>query len=158
MLDRFRARPKNSGMETVAQFIRDRLAELREQRRSLLAELNSIEEQIPVIEGKIEENERLLDGLSESVTDAQTALIDTVAESTGVRPSQNGHGLSATKAVLDYLADCTGAVMPANVVDAVIDKIKTESKNPRRMLFSTLGNLVKSGKIQKTASGRVRLP
>lgn len=62
-----------------------------------------------------------------------------------------------TEAVLNFVSRSAGAARPVTIVNGVIDNVRTDSKNIRRTLFNTIYNLVKSGKLEKTAAGRVKL-
>ncbi len=159
---------ENHGMTSASQHVTERIADLRESRDDIVAEIRSLQAQIPLIDAKIEENELLLRQLTVGDTEDDESHEDesqpVAAENNGHNGhvlnghANNGHSLGTTAAIYGFLRKCEGAVRPVTVVDAIVDRIETESANPRRMIFNTLFNLVKSGKVEKTPRGRVRLP
>ena len=146
-------------MITPIRHIKDRLEVLHEQRDVLLAEIRNLEAEFPILEAKISENERLLASLT-SHTPVGDEIGEVVPEGEIVEvPPQNGRSrMGTTQAIVAYLEQSEGAVRPVTVVNSVVDRIETSSAKPRRMVFSTLHNLVKSGRVERTAAGRVRLP
>ena len=144
-------------MKPLQQHILDRLAALREHREITLAELHNLEAEIPLIDAKIEENELLRKSLTVDTgpPDEELALTQAPEQRRNVR---NGRDLGTTYAIFEFLENCDGPVRPVTVVNGIVDRIQTRSTQPRRMIFNTLHNLAKAGKVERTSMGRVRLP
>ena len=145
--------------DQTKQLLRTRLEDLRSEVNETKEEIASQQANLTILFAKIQELEWL-----DSQGRANGAQVDGDGEESGeVMPAEtNGHVngdslVGATRAIIDHLAHTPGAVRPVTIVDAVIGAIATDSPSPRRLLFNTINNLVNSGRLEKTPTGRVKL-
>ncbi len=149
--------------EQVFHRVHSRLAILREQLEKYELEVRALQSKLPLIRAKIEENEMFLSDLGSldepsEADDVESSEIEKIVDSTS-NEHVNGQSIrgETTRTVMRFLAQCDEAVRPVEVVNAVADQLDTTAKDPRRLVFNTLYNLAKAGKIEKTPTGRVRI-
>jgi hypothetical protein len=70
---------------------------------------------------------------------------------------QSEAGLLPTEAVRDLLRKHPEGLTVGEVVKSLRDRIQTTSKNPSKLLYSTLAILLRNGKVEKLSDGRHRL-
>lgn len=147
-------------MGQVPQAIEHRLAELRSELATAEEEFRAQQVQIGVLRARLEEVEtmrrEILAG-DDGDQDGQESRDLPEKEESRSETSSESERPGVTDAVLIFLSRSAGSVKPVTVVDALVDNVRTNSKNIRRTLFNTIYNLVKSGKLEKTAAGRVKL-
>ena len=103
---------------------------------AVLEEVLQLSDRPPVAEASSNGHEELEQHLHEIEDDATSA------------------GLTDT--VLDVLRKSSTSLLPAQVADIAVPRIRTKSSNPRRVIQNTLINLRNRGKVEQLPDGSYR--
>jgi hypothetical protein len=135
-----------NAMDNSLKLVEDEMAALAKARAEAEAEATAAQARLREIEAKLRDMEienRVLERLKNRGSSG--------AETPSVATSSNGHVfevylLNPTDAVLQFLKEHPGS-KGFEIADALAGKIDTKSSDPRRLLFNTVWQLKKKGKI-----------
>lgn len=134
----------------------------------LFEQAAKIEQQMALLQGQAEAAHKMLE-MAENGGSSTTDLfsgtqVKTIgAAKKGKKQSRSGSqprptggrksGATATTDVVKAYVKTYPGMLPHQIADALIEKIDTSSKNPRRVVKSTIVNLVKRGDLESRDDG-----
>ncbi|MFC1597645.1 hypothetical protein ACFL5Q_06895 [Planctomycetota bacterium] len=127
--------------------LQSELAECEDEIRTQQAKITNIRvriEELRLMRAMISEEKLVLDGEHPEVAESQTAT------------GSNGRLPGPSEAVLDFVTKSGSAVRPVTIVNELENRIQTSAKDRRRTLFNTIYNMVKTNKLEKTRTGRIK--
>lgn len=137
-------------MNTVEDRIRAKRAEVEQQRIAVARKVDELKH-LQLRLSALEEQLAMLDGLLVGVESPTTNVVSTLTS--GATASEPQDRLPSPQVgVLNLLADRPDGMTQSDIIDSLLGKVHTASKNPRAIIRNTVHNLLKVDKLSKEPS------